>query len=447
MAASLRGLYLRSWRYGPETEQLVAEALEREYWSLDRWQSWQTERLAQMLHRAATRVPYYRSLWEHRRRQGDRAAWDQLENWPILTKQVLRLSPQSFVADDCDLRSLYRDTTSGTTGTPLSIYLSRRTVRQWYAIFEARLRRWHGVSIHERWAILGGQLVIPFRQQRPPFWVHNVALRQLYLSTHHLSPQHAAAYAEALRHYSPTHMIVYPSSASTLASEMLRQSLQPPPIQIILSNAEQLFDQQRESIAAAFQCPVRNTYGMGEIAVAASECEHGTLHLWPEVGRLEVLEDLADRSAQPGLIGRFVATGLLNEAMPLIRYEVGDRGCLSTSSLCACGRGLPGIEAIEGRINDMILTPEGRRVFWLNPVFYHLPVREAQIIQEDLDLIRVRLIPGPEYTEAHGILIAQRIIDRVGEMKIRLEIVEQIPRSDNGKFRAIISHLASKEFS
>jgi len=75
VAASLRGLYLRSWRYGPESERLVAEALEREHWSAERFKAWQEERLASVLHRAATCVPYYREQWAARRRQGDRASW------------------------------------------------------------------------------------------------------------------------------------------------------------------------------------------------------------------------------------------------------------------------------------------------------------------------------------------------------------------------------------
>ena len=70
-AASLRGLYLRSWRYGPQSEELVAEALERDSWSAARWDAWRSERIARLLHRAATRVPYYRSIWAERRRAGD----------------------------------------------------------------------------------------------------------------------------------------------------------------------------------------------------------------------------------------------------------------------------------------------------------------------------------------------------------------------------------------
>src|SRR5688572_25695968 len=161
VAASIRGLYLRSWRYGSETDRLVEEALERESWSPHQWKTWQEERLAYVLHRAATQVPYYREQWAARRRQGDRASWDYLENWPILEKDSVRDNPHAFVAEDWKVRKMFCEHTSWTTGTPMSLWWSLKAVRGWYALAEARWRRWHGVSRHDRWIMLGGQLVIP----------------------------------------------------------------------------------------------------------------------------------------------------------------------------------------------------------------------------------------------------------------------------------------------
>src|ERR1043166_9489924 len=109
VAASLRGLYLRNWRYGSETERLVEEALDRENWTPDQWKGWHEERLAHVLHRAAARVPFYREQWAARRRRRDRASWDYLENWPILEKNSVRENPSAFVADDCNVRVMFRE--------------------------------------------------------------------------------------------------------------------------------------------------------------------------------------------------------------------------------------------------------------------------------------------------------------------------------------------------
>lgn len=443
-SANARGYYLRWWRYGLETEHLVAETIEREYWQADKLKVWQEERLAYVLHRAATQVPYYKEYWLRRRRHGDRRSWEVLEHWPILKKSALRENPLAFVADDCNIRQMFRDSTSGTTGTPLAIYLKRDTVQHWYALYETRLRRWHGVSIQEPWAILGGQIVVPFKQTKPPFWVHNAGLNQLYLSSHHMSKENAEAYINALRNYAPSHMVVYPSSVSILASAILEQNLLPPSMKVIFGNAEFLPDAYRETISKAFRCPVINTYGMVEIVAAASECEEGVMHLWPEVGITEVLDDFEDRPVAMGETGRIVVTGILNPDMPLVRYELGDRGKVYTQmGKCSCGRSLPLSIMVEGRLNDLIITSDGRRIFWLNPIFYGLPIKEAQIIQESLDCIRVRLVQAQGYNSHHEKSIIQRIKARVGEMKILLEPVDFIPRGPNGKFRAVISYVTN----
>ena len=216
-AATLRGIYLQYWRYGRETKRLVEEALARETWSSARWQRWQEERLGELLHRAATKVPYYRAQWSDRRRRGDHASWSYLENWPLLPKEAVRRHPRAFVADDCRPFAMFHEHTSGTTGTPLDLWWSRTTVRAWYALAEARWRHWYGLTRHDRWAILGGQQVVPPTQDRPPFWVWNGAMRQLYMSTYHLAPHLVPYYLDALRTYRVRYVYGYTSALHALA--------------------------------------------------------------------------------------------------------------------------------------------------------------------------------------------------------------------------------------
>lgn len=441
VAASLRGLYLRSWRYGPETDRLVEEALERENWSPHRWKTWKEERLAYVLHRAATQVPYYREQWIARRRGGDKASWQYLENWPILEKDAVRESPKAFVADDRDVRRMFREQTSGTTGKPMTLWWGLQTVREWYALAEARWRKWNGVSRHDRWLMLGGQLIIPVNKSKPPFWVWNRGLNQVYMSTYHLSPRFSKYYLDAIDRYQPAYMMGYSSAMTTLAQMVLESGRQDIRLAVAVANAEPLYDYQRKVIAEAFKCPVRETYGMGEIVIGASECPAERLHLWPEVGWVEVMDDgyvLPD-----GNTGELVCTGLFNADMPLIRYKVGDRAkLLGESSNCSCGRLLPEISRIEGRSNDVLIAPDGRRVYWVNPVFYGLPLCEAQIIQEDLDCLRVRYVPVTNWTDETRRVIIDRIHARMGAVEVIMEQVDAIPRGPNGKFRAVVSKVS-----
>lgn len=434
--ASLQGYYLRSWRYGPETERLVEETLARDYWTTEQWQSWRTDTLNRLLERAARCVPYYRHYWHNRATQLDPPNLDQ---WPVLEKEPLRSNPSAFLAEGVPSR-LYAENTSGTTGTPLTLRQSRTTLRTWYAMFEARTRRWYGVSRYDRWAILGGRMVQPVRRNRPPYWVWNTAFRQLYLSSYHISSETISSYLDAMKRYGVTYLLGYPSALFELALgtiDLKRRDLR---MKVAVTNAEPLFEYQRSIIAKAFNCPVRETYGMSELAAAASECEAGQMHLWPDAGIVEVLEN--DRPVGPGAVGDLVVTGLLNSDMPLIRYRVGDRGALSEKTSCACGRTLPVLQSVDGRSDDALYTPDGRTIGRLDPAFkVGLPIREAQVIQEEIDLIRVRYVPAPAFAARHGEEIIRQVRSRLGNVRVILEAVTQVPRTANGKFRAVICNL------
>jgi phenylacetate-CoA ligase len=436
-AASLRGWYLNRWRYGADSEALRDEAQEREQWTAAQWHRWREARLAYVLHRAATRVPFYRDQWAARRRRGDRASWDLLANWPVLAKDTLRANPEAFVAEDCDIRKLMHGQTSGTTGTPIHVWQSRATLARLYAIAETRTRKWDGIPATARWARLGGQLVTPVLQRRPPFWVWNVAMRQLYMSSYHLAPDLIPHYLDALRRYKIVYLAGYSSSIHALAQQIVRYGRRDLTMQAVYTNAEPLDQEQRRTIGQAFQCPVRETYGMVETVAAASECPAGRLHQWPEVGHIEVEQESSE----------LICTGLLNPDMPLIRYRVGDRGRLASAGLqCECGRSLPVISHIEGRTDDLLVTPDGRAIGRLSQVGKGIVgLRESQIIQEERDLLRVLVALAPGYALDYASTLTERVRERMGDVRVVVQQVDTIPRTRNGKLRAVVCNLPSQE--
>ena len=443
LLATAHGYRLRRRRYGAETDGLVEQALARESWSEEQWAAWQAERLERLLERAAVTVPYYRRHWEARRRTGDRASSRYLENWPVLEKEELRRDPRAFIADDCDPDRMINVHTSGTTGKPLNTWRSLDTEQEWYALYEARARRWYGVSRHTRWAILGGQLVAPVQQRKPPFWVWNAGLRQLYLSSYHLAPDLIGYYLDALKQHQIKYLLGYTSALYELAQQALISGRDDLGMQVVVTNAEPVYAYQRRTIEAAFDCPVRETYGMAEIVAAASECESNRMHLWPEVGVVEVDRERPDEEG-----GDLLCTGLINNDMPLIRYRVGDAGTIIESNRCGCGRSLPWSLTVEGRNDDLLFTADGRRVGRLDPVFKaDLPVREAQIVQESFERLRVLLVPAPGYDEAAGKALVGKLKARMGDIEVVLQPVEKVPRTANGKFRAVICQIPPEVLS
>ncbi len=411
----------------------MAECLERDTWTSGRWKNWTEDRTAELLHRAATRVPYYREQWGQRRRRGDSSSWERLENWPAIDRVAIRRNPHAFLADDCDPRRMTAEVTSGTMGSPTQLWYSSQTLTAWYALFEARCRRWNGLSRGDAWGLLAGQAVADPLARRPPYWVWNRGLRQLYLSCYHATPDNAGHYMEALRQHDVQYLMAYPSSLYSIAQGILRHGFKPPRLKVILTQSEQLFDFQRRAFEEAFECPVRDSYGMSEICAAAAECGHGTMHLWPDAGVVEEVD------------GELVSTGLINGGMPLIRYRTGDRGKVAESGgACACGRSLPTLTAIEGRISDTIHAPDGRKLSpnLIEGIFdAQLPVEEAQIVQYSRDAITVRVVPTAAFNARTSRAIESEIVRRVGRVAVTIEHVERIPRGPNGKMRAVVSQL------
>lgn len=447
LAASARGYQLHHRRYGGgNTDRLVQETLDRDRWTPGQWKKWHEERLGLLLHRAATRVPWYRAIWEERRRRGDRSSWEYLENWPVLEKDEFRQNSRMFVADDCDPKNLVHLVTSGTTGSPTDIWETLEAKRTWYAQFEARCRVWHGLSRHNRWAHLGGKEVAPMNARKPPYWVWNHGLKQLYLSSYHLIPGQIGHYADAMRKHKVDYLLGYPSSLYELARGILNDRSLGPKLKLVITDAEPLYDHQRRVISEAFGCPVRQSYGMVEIAAAGGECEHGAMHLWPDTGIVETLE--GQHPVMRGSVGDFVCTGLINADMPLIRFRVGDRGAISEDAECLCGRTLPVIRSIEGRISDMLITMDGRRLAPANVECIYddqYPIVEAQLLQHSLTSVTLRYVPAAGFTTETAAKLLNSVRYHLGPVEVKMEAMAKIPRGPNGKMRAVVCLMPKEE--
>jgi phenylacetate-CoA ligase len=356
----------------------------------------------------------------------------------VLRTEEVRAAPEKYRVSM--LRAHHAERTSGSTGTPLVVWWSATATRGWYALVEARLRGWHGISRHDRWAILGGRLVAAPQRRKPPFWVWNAPMHQLYLSSYHLSRDTVGDYLEALEAYQVRSVLAYPSAVAALARLALDAGLTGPKLEVVLTNAEPLSALQRSQITAVFGCPVRDSYGLAELVAAGSECEAGAMHLWPEVGLVEILDE-AGQPVTPGQVGRLVATGLLNDAMALVRYDTGDLAALDPDPRpCACGRTLPRLLALEGRRDAVIVTPDGRHIGRLDPAFKaDLPIREAQVAQVARALVEVRVVTGVGWTPAHAAALQAAVGDRLGPaMTVSVVSVAALPRTAAGKVRGVI---------
>ena len=411
---------------------------------------YQQQELNNLLCVAFRDVPWFRTLAVRLGLRADEmASVDDLRRLPIMEKDPIRRHPWEFVRENYPRPELWLEKTSGTTGKSLHIYWSREMLARWWAMQEVRVRGWAGVSQEMPRAILGGRPIIRGETQRPPYWRYNRHWQQLYMSSYHVSPATMPAYIEALQRYGSRWITGYGSSIALLG-EYLREHPAELPVTAALTSGDTVSPRQRQAIEDGFACRMFDNYGSSEGCCVISECEQGRLHLQPEMGVLEILDEQGE-PCPPGVDGEFICTGLGNDAMPLIRYRTGDYGCWSSERSCPCGRASALIGHITGRTDDYLLLADGRQVGRLSTAMKKAPsVKQAQIVQDRLDHAWLLLVPESYYRDADGEVVVDDILSRIGERAIRLEIrlVREIPATAVGKHvlvRRIIEHAELQE--
>jgi len=440
VAVSGYGFYLHRTRYGGGARQYFRELLESQRYSEAELRELQRGCLRNLVLHAVETVPYYRDLFSRNRLvPGDIRDLCDLGKIPILEKETVRSEAGRFLSDGVSGRIL-RLHTSGTTGSPLTILCDVESRRRHYA-FLSRFRQWFGVSLGMPRATLCGRIVVSPGRENPPFWRYDASEKNYLFSSYHLSKKNLSHYSSALRRIEPEEICGYPSSVYAVGRHARDVNGGLPRPRLIVTTAETLLAFQRETIERAFSCPVTDQYGCTEMALFISQCEHGSYHVHPEYGIVEVLDE-RDRPVAPGEEGEVVCTGFVNRAMPLIRYRIGDRVVMGGES-CRCGRSFPVIQKIEGRTDDILVTPDGRRIGRMDPIFKGLgEIVETQIVQTDRDTLTFRIVKGEGFREAHENTLHEEIRKRVGrEMKILFQYVPEIERDRNGKFRSVVSLL------
>lgn len=436
------GAYWRWQRFGPHFSRLVEEYGKRESLDVEAWRRFQREKLSELLHAAAHHVPHYRRVWSRSEKQA--AADGRLEDLPLLGKDPLRADPESFLREDMSVGRPFRSHTSGTTGTPI---LSIRTVselRHAMALREARSARWAGVSFREPRATFSGRIVEPDPNSRGPFYRYNAAERQVYLSAFHLRPDTAPLYAEALRRHGVVWLTGYAVSSYLLARLLEERGMPAPPLRAVVTTSEKVTPEMRRVMERGFGCRVFEEYSNVENVFFASECEEGRLHVSPEAGLVEIVRPDGS-SCPPGETGEVVATGLTRTYQSLIRYRVGDLAQWDAEA-CPCGRAMPIIQEVVGRVEDVVTGPDGRQMVRFHGIFVDQPhVREGQVCQETLTRFRVRVVPVNGFGPSDVAEIIGRMRQRLGpEVEVIVETVTEIPRTAAGKFRAVVSLLGTE---
>jgi len=442
--ASLYGWIQRRERFGRHFKRHLEFLSESQWFSNQHLQQYQFEQTRAFLIHAKKHSRYYHNLFHICGFEPEKMeSLTDLRQLPILDKSTLRSNISDILVDNLASYNPIWQTTSGTTGQGLHFAVSSECFQHDWA-FIVLAYSWAGIQLEMKWAYCAGHPVAYSERRKPPFWAYDYANNWLLMSSYHLTESNLPHYISELQKFKPDMISGYPSSVYllALANQHLGRPVHP---HAVFTSSETLFDHQRNVIQDAFGCKVFNFYGSGENCVHIAECEMGSLHLRTEYSYVEFL-DQDNKPAKAGREGRIVCTAFRNYAMPLVRYDIGDVAILSENQRCPCGRGGILVDRVIGRVEDYILTPDGRFVGRLDHLFKGaVNVRMAQIVQKDVEEVIIRIVKEPNYTRKEEQCILEEAQVRLGtEIDVKFEYVDDIPRAKNGKFRFIVSNIRKK---
>jgi phenylacetate-CoA ligase len=435
---SLYGLLLHWQRYGGRNRQYTRQLDRTEFLSRDQLKDFQNRNLIQIVRHAYYKTRYYKELFNQSGIKIDEIVTvDDLQKLPILDKWVLKEHTRQFIANPPGEKKCLKIYTSGTTGSPLTVYYDLDSRRKNYAFFN-RLRKWRKTKVGDRRATFYGRAIIPPARHGPPFWRYDIAENNYLFSSYHMTPKSLPQYYEKLFQIQPVEIRGYPSSLNMIAQYINENHFNGIRPKAVFTTAETLLDNFRENIETAFGCEVTDTYGCTEMGFYITQCEFGTYHAHPEYGIIETVNEAG--APVIGEPGQLVCTSFVNYAMPLIRYNVGDLITIKDQP-CRCGRNFPVVWEIRGRIDDVIITPEGKNIGRLDPIFKGgLNIRETQIVQTAIDEIVLKIVPAMGYSDTDRRFLEEQLMSRIGSsVKFVFETVDEIPRDQRGKFRSVVS--------
>lgn len=427
---------------GHRTARVLREMECTQWWPPEQLEAYRVERLRDFLSRVGTAVPYYRRLFKEL--GFDPAAITrvaELRQLPPTEKQAIRDHADELKAEGAAGLVEYR--TSGSTGEPLTLYVSKERISHDIAA-KWRGTRWWGVDIGDPEIVVWGSPVELNIQDRLRH-LRDRVLRSHLLPIIDISNEKLDRYLDQIRRVRPKMVFGYPSALSRMAWRAKERGMEMGGlgIRVIFVTSEILQPQWKNIIVEVFKCPIANEYGARDGGFIARECPSGGLHITAEDIIVEIVD--ADGRALPaGRPGEVLVTHLISADFPFLRYRTGDIATLEDRP-CPCGRGLPLLRDISGRTNDCLVAADGSFIHdsALNYVIKALEdVRSYKIIQESLDRVRVLIVAGPRFRDEFIPSIHSAYKRLLGEtVAIVIERVDDIPPEPSGKFRHVVNRM------
>lgn len=430
---------------GRPTFRFLRELERSQWYAPNEVRALQAGKLGNLLAHARANTSFYRDRLSHWEKMSpDVDVPEALKGVPLLTKDDIRESGEDMLWRDAP-GGVHPYTTGGSGGEPLAFYFDRRRQACDQAA-RIRTHRWFGVEVGDRELFLWGSPIELGRTNRLRR-IRDRLFNHLLLDAFNMSPAHMDQYLEAWKRFRPTCLFGYPSSIALLA-DYARSCGHAPDLRslrAVFVTGEVCHPPLRETIESFFEAPVADGYGSREAGFIAHQCLEGNLHITAEHVIVEIVNAKGEVLPE-GEPGEMVVTHLDAYAMPFIRYRTGDCGRLKPGR-CACGRGLPMLDVVEGRTTDFLYLPDGTIKHALSiiyPIRECAGVRQFRVTQQKDYSIVVDVVADDRRERISLESVRRRVRPVIGDtVDLRVEFVDRIPAADSGKYRHVISHVPS----
>lgn len=430
-ACSYEGGRRKLTDYGKFTVEFLREYEQRVNWGNDRLCELRDQKLRKIVKHAYNTVPYYNKLFNDGGINPDAIkTMDDLKVIPVLTKEIVNSHRNELLSTTFPKGKVIIGETGGTTGNAMVMKMTLQNVCEQKAVW-LRYYQSLGINIQDWHVMMTHRMVMSPSKKKGDFWRTDKCGKQIFFSPFHLNEETFMAYYNKLVESKVTWIVGFPNRIMLFSSMMLERGLSlNGQITHITTGAESLLGYQKEIINKAFGVTPYQHYGMTEGVANFSEDINHVMRIDEDYSCVELIPEDGHY--------RIIGTSLNNYVMPLLRYDTKDTATYHVNS-----DGKRVIDSLDGRIEDYISLPDGRKITSIGLAFHGtLGIREMQFYQHadySLTMYIVKGI-GDFHNDVNSVI--QYVKSIVGEdIKMDIEYIDEIPHTKSGKKRLVISEI------
>ncbi len=392
------------------------------------------EKNVQKLMRRAWEIPFYRERFEKAGvKPEDIRTGDDLTKLPVLTKDELR----RWMADEAkkpEYQYWYADTTSGSTGKPLTVLFSPKEK----AFMKAN---WIRAMMVAGYNPMFGKTMSRINAHDenpggPDSFIQKIGLfRRSFVDQYAPEPD----VIDAINAYRPDWLYMNKTELMRLVlySNRTGKEIFHPKFYDPIS--EKVTENDRKLFKKVLGDGIIDSYGSAETGACMIRLPGRDYYI---IYQDSFVVNVVDDDGKMASEGRIVITPLYKTDLPLINYEIGDRGNLKTN------QGVHFISNVQGRMNDYFRYENGEvtSFFEVTPVIAHCAdILQIRFIQESWDEIRVQIVRDEDASMSRE-EIEQYLTENLNAIfkrpfSFQFDWMDSIPPDQNGKLRMIVCNV------